>query len=70
MFIDLQGFIQWGGGGGGGGGGGQGEASPPNSLASPSKNLTLIKHNITVNHQIKSLAFVFDQKLSKTIWKN
>ena len=45
----MQGFIQWGGGGGGGGGGGWGEASPPNSLASPTKNLILIKLSITVS---------------------
>ena len=44
--MDIN-FIQWGDVGGGG------EASPPNSLASPApKNLTLIKLSI-----IKSLAF-------------
>ena len=44
-------------------GGDRGEASPPIFLASPPKNLTLIKLSIivppTISHQIKPLAFVF-----------
>ena len=44
--LCYQGFIQW----GGGGGGDRGEASPPNSLASPPpKNLTLIKLSIIIS---------------------
>ena len=51
----YQGFIQW----------GAGPKLPP-------KNLTSIKfkHQNVISNQIKSLAFIFGQKLPKTIWRN
>ena len=39
------------------------EASPPNSLASPLKTLSII-----ITNQITSICF--DQKLLETIWRN